>query len=121
MKKYSTSHEWIMLEKEVGVVGVSDHAQKELGEVVYVELPEVGKEIKQGEEVAVIESTKAAADVYAPTSGTVVAVNHLLVDSPEKINQDAEGDGWLFKLEVRDLSLIENLMESSAYSAMIEG
>src|SRR5687768_11329490 len=98
--KYTKSHEWIEVPKnsDVGVVGVSNYAQKELGEIVYIELPRVGKEIKAGAEAAVLESTKAAADVYSPISGTIIEVNERLKTMPELINQNAEKDGWIFKI-----------------------
>jgi glycine cleavage system H protein len=96
--KFTETHEWIALQDGIGVVGVTEHAQRELGDIVYVELPKVGKNVGKGEEAAVLESTKAAADVYSPISGTIVAVNTALTQTPELINSSPEKEGWLFKL-----------------------
>ena len=119
--KYSESHEWVKIDGDVAVVGVSDHAQQELGEIVYVELPEVGKEIAQKEEAAVLESTKAAADIYSPVSGTIVAVNDAVVDAPETVNEDAEGEGWLFKLKLSQSDELKDLLDTEAYQALTSG
>lgn len=115
--KFSESHEWIEVPSgsDVGAVGVSDHAQKELGEIVYVELPTVGKEVKAGAEVAVLESTKAAADVYAPVSGTIVAVNDKLKTSSELINKSPEAEGWIFKIKVSNRNELNNLLDAKSY------
>ncbi|MCB1148853.1 MAG: glycine cleavage system protein GcvH, partial [Chlamydiia bacterium] len=98
--KYAESHEWISLEGDIGTVGVSEYAQSELGDIVYVELPQVGKSLKQGEEVAVLESTKAAADVYTPVGGEIVAVNDKLSSESDLINRAAEGEGWIYKIRL---------------------
>jgi glycine cleavage system H protein len=101
--KFTETHEWIELSKEennVGIVGVTAFAQKELGEIVYVELPQVDKEIKKGEEVAVLESTKAAADIYSPVSGTIIEINKRLTSQPELINHSPENEGWIFKIRL---------------------
>lgn len=113
--KYTESHEWINLEDKVGTVGVTDYAQKELGDVVYVELPEVGKEINAGDEVAVLESTKAAADIYSPVSGKIAAVNELLNDSPEEINSSPMDSGWLYKIELTKSDELDALMDEEQY------
>ena len=97
--RYAASHEWAQLEDGVVTVGISDFAQDALGDVVYVELPELDQEVAAGAEIAVVESVKAASDIYAPVSGTVVAINDALEDAPERVNQDPYGDGWFFKLE----------------------
>jgi len=115
--KYTESHEWVELQNDVATVGVTNFAQKELGEIVYVELPIVGKHVKAGEEAAVLESTKAAADVYSPLSGTIIEVNKLLNESSELINQSPESNGWLFKLQISDNKEYDNLMDSKAYLA----
>ncbi|MDP1608410.1 MAG: glycine cleavage system protein GcvH [Chlamydiales bacterium] len=94
------SHEWIRVEENIGTVGISDHAQKELGEIVYIELPQIGQLVKEGEEVCVLESTKAAADVYSPASGKVIAVNESVRQTPSLINRAAESSGWLYKIEL---------------------
>ena len=96
--RYTKDHEWIRLDGDVATVGISEHAQSALGDIVYVELPEIGKQVEQGGEAAVVESVKAASDVYAPVSGQVVAVNEALDGSPATINEDAEGKGWFFRL-----------------------
>ncbi len=100
MKEITETHEWIEIQDGHAVVGVTDFAQKELGDIVYVELPKVGKRVKKGEEVAVLESTKAAADVYSPADGLITAVNERLVESPNLINQSPEREGWILKLQL---------------------
>lgn len=115
--KYTDSHEWLKTTGNEGVVGVSEYAQSELGDVVYVELPQVGKKIHAGEEAAVLESTKAAADVYAPITGTITEVNQALENSPELINTSPESEGWLFKMAIDDPSELDKLMDEKAYNA----
>ncbi|ULH14502.1 glycine cleavage system protein GcvH [Deinococcus sp. KNUC1210] len=110
--KYAPSHEWL---KDDGTVGISDFAQDQLGDVVYVELPEVGREVSAGETLAVVESVKTASDIYAPASGTITAVNDALSGTPELVNSDPYGEGWLFKIDVTEES--EGLMDASAYEA----
>ncbi len=119
MLKFTRSHEWIEIDGDVGTVGITDYAQKELGEVVYVELPAVGKKIQAGEEVAILESTKAAADIYAPVSGEVVEINQKLGDFAPQINQSAEKEGWLFKVRLRDPAELHPLLDKTAYGEMI--
>jgi len=119
--RYRDSHEWVRVEGDgTVVVGISDHAQGELGDMVFVELPEPGMSYDQGEACAVIESVKAASDVYAPLSGEVVEANGKLEDSPELVNSDPYGDGWLFKLLPSDASQIEGLMDAEAYTELLE-
>lgn len=113
--RYAASHEWAQLEDGVVTVGISDFAQDALGDVVYVELPELDQEVAGGAEIAVVESVKAASDIYAPVSGTVVAINDALEDAPERVNQDPYGDGWFFKLEPLDVGELDNLMGADAY------
>src|SRR5262249_54887621 len=117
--KYTETHEWVEVKNGIGVVGITDHAQKELGEIVYVELPKEGKAVKAGEEAAVLESTKAAADVYAPISGTIVEVNAQLAKASELVNQSPEKEGWLFKLKPSDLKELDKLMDEKSYQAML--
>lgn len=117
--KFTKSHEWIRVEGEIGTVGITDHAQKELGEIVYVELPAVGKSVTCGDEVAVLESTKAAADIYTPVSGEIVAINQKLHDFVHQINEAAEGEGWLFKIKVSDLSELETLLSQVEYQELV--
>ena len=118
--RYASSHEWARLEDGLVVVGVSDFAQESLGDVVYVELPEVGFDAQTGSEVGVVESVKAAADIYAPVSGTVVAVNDALEDAPELVNQDPYGDGWFYKLEPADTTQLDDLLDADAYDELCE-
>lgn len=119
--KFTESHEWVDLNQEsnVATVGVTDYAQKELGEIVYVELPKVGKRVSAGSEAAVLESTKAAADVYAPISGTIVEVNSRLQEASELINKSPEQDGWIFKIQVTNASELDALMNARDYQAML--
>jgi glycine cleavage system H protein len=117
--KYTESHEWIEVMNGIGTVGVTDHAQKELGDIVYVELPKIGKNVKAGEEVAVLESTKAAADVYSPVSGTIYETNASLSQASEKVNQSPEAEGWLFKIKLNDLNELNQLLNADAYLSML--
>lgn len=119
--KYAASHEWIRDEGDgVYTVGISEHAQELLGDMVFVELPEVGDNVAAGDDVAVAESVKAASDIYAPIAGEIVAVNEELEDSPELVNSDPYGDGWLFKIKADDESELESLLDAEGYSASIE-
>ncbi len=118
--RYSKSHEWVRQEDDGTVtVGITDHAQKLLGDMVYVEVPEVGGEVEAGDACAVVESVKAASDVYAPVGGEIVAVNERLEDEPELVNQDPYGDGWLFRLRPTDPGELDGLMDADAYAALI--
>lgn len=119
--KYAATHEWARLEDDGTVtVGISDHAQDALGDVVYVELPELEQVIAAGDEAGVVESVKAASDVYAPVSGTVCAVNEALDDAPETVNSDAYTDGWFFKMRPADLGELEELLDAEAYGEVCE-
>jgi glycine cleavage system H protein len=119
--KFLKSHEWARLEDSGRVVvGISDHAQSQLGDLVYVELPNVGDQVEAGNGAAVVESVKAASDVYAPISGTVVAVNSALTDAPETINGDAYGEGWIFVLQPDDAGQLDELLSPDDYAALIE-
>ena len=119
--KYASSHEWIRKEDDGSyTVGISEHAQELLGEMVFVELPEVGDSVSAGDDCAVAESVKAASDIYAPISGEVVAVNEALEDSPELVNSDAYGDGWFFRIMPTDLSELDNLLDAEGYQAVID-
>ena len=119
MLKYSDTHEWVDLKDGIATIGVTDYAQKELGDIVYVELPKVGKAVKAGEEAAVLESTKAAADVYSPLSGTIVEVNQQLTTASELVNCSPEEQGWLFKLKPADLKELDGLLDEKAYKAKL--
>ena len=113
--RYTKEHEWIRLDGDTAVVGITEHAQSQLGDVVYVELPAIGKSFAAGEEAAVVESVKAASEVYAPASGEVVAVNDALADTPATVNEDAEGKGWFLKLKLKDPAELEKLMTAEQY------
>lgn len=115
--KFSETHEWIELNDQIGTVGVSNFAQKELGDIVYVELPQVGKTVKAGEAAAVLESTKAAADVYSPVSGLIVEVNTALSAASEKVNESPEKEGWLFKIKVSSPEELNTLLDAKDYQA----
>jgi len=117
--KFLSSHEWVLLEDNVATVGVSDHAQELLGDLVYVELPEQGSSIAAGDSVGVIESVKAASDIYAPISGEVIEVNDVLDGAPEKINNDPYGDGWMYKVAMEDPEEVESLLDAEAYTDVI--
>lgn len=113
---YTEDHEWVEVDGDIGTVGISDYAQGQLGDIVFVETPDDGKQVAKGDDVAVVESVKAASDVYSPVSGTVIEGNAALADTPELVNQEPEGDGWLFKLTLGDLAEIEGLMNESQYA-----
>ncbi|MBI2812251.1 MAG: glycine cleavage system protein GcvH [Candidatus Melainabacteria bacterium] len=118
--RFTQSHEWIQVDNGIGTVGITDHAQRELGEVVYIELPAVGKHVKAGDEVAVLESTKAAADIYSPVSGEIIEINQKLSDFIYHINRSAEGDGWLFKIKLADPKEADGLLEREQYLGMVQ-
>jgi len=115
--RYSEEHEWVGVEGDVATVGISDFAQEQLGDVVFVELPEVGAEVAAGDQVAVVESVKAASEVFSPVSGEVVEINSVIVEEPAGVNGDAEGDGWFFKIKLSDPSELDDLMDAKAYAA----
>ena len=116
--RYTKDHEWILMEDgDIGVIGITDYAQEQLGELVYVELPELDQEIGAGSDAVVIESVKAASEVKAPVSGAVVAVNEALVDEPEKVNNDPMGEGWFIKIKVADTGELDDLRDEDAYKA----
>jgi glycine cleavage system H protein len=117
--KFLSSHEWVLVEGDVATVGVSDHAQELLGDLVYVELPEVGTTVAAGDSVGVIESVKAASDTYAPIAGEIIEINEDLEDAPERINVDPYGDGWMYKMSIEDAEELENLLDAEAYSISI--
>ena len=117
--KYASSHEWARLDGDVVTVGITDHAQEALGDLVYVELPEVGDTVSAGDEAGVVESVKAASDIYAPVSGEVIAVNDELGDTPELINTDPYNEGWIYKIRISDVSELDNLMSGDEYDAQV--
>jgi glycine cleavage system H protein len=117
--KYTKSHEWVLAGDDGQVtIGITDHAQELLGDMVFIELPEIDKKLDAGEECSVVESVKAASDVYAPVAGTVVAINEKLADAPELINEDPYGEGWMFRLQVSDVAELDGLMDAEAYEAI---
>ncbi|NVK54750.1 MAG: glycine cleavage system protein GcvH [Alteromonadaceae bacterium] len=119
--RYAPSHEWVRPEGDgVYTIGITEHAQELLGDMVFVELPDVGDQVNAGDDVAVAESVKAASDVYAPITGEVVAINEELEDSPELVNSDPFGDGWMFKVKADDEAELEELLDADAYAASIE-
>lgn len=115
--KFTETHEWIDVKDGIGTIGVSDYAQKELGDIVYIELPKVGKTVKAGEEAAVLESTKAAADVYAPVSGRIIEVNTALSSASELVNKSPQKEGWLFKIQLQSPQELDQLMDSKDYQS----
>jgi len=118
--RYTREHEWVRLEGDVAVVGISKYAQEQLGDIVYVELPEIGKKLAKGAEAAVVESVKAASEVYAPVAGEVVAVNQVLADEPGKANESPEVSGWFLKLKPANPGDLDALMDETAYKAFLE-
>jgi glycine cleavage system H protein len=118
--KYTKDHEWVRVEGDVATIGISNFAQGQLGDVVFVELPEAGRVLEQGKEAAVVESVKAASDVYCPVSGTVIEANQALVDDPSLANSAPESDGWFFKATLSDPSQLDALMDEAAYAAFVE-
>ena len=117
--RYANSHEWIRLEGEIATVGISDHAQEELTDVVFVELPAVGRVVDAGDPTAVVESVKAASDIYAPVSGEIVEVNPDVEADPSLVNTDPYGKGWIFKLQVKDVEHVSKMMDAAAYAVQI--
>jgi len=117
--KYTKDHEWVKLDGDTATVGITAYAAEQLGDVVFVELPDVGKSFGQGDEMAVVESVKAASEVYAPVSGEVVGVNSDLEGEPQKVNESADADGWFVKLKLSDKSQLDGLMDEAAYTAHI--
>lgn len=118
--RYSKDHEYVRVDGDIGVVGISAYAQSQLGDVVFVELPEVGKTVAQGKEAAVVESVKAASEVYAPVSGEVVEVNTELEGNPALVNEEPEGAGWFLKLKITNAAELDTLMDEAAYKAFLE-
>ena len=120
MSRYFTEdHEWVAVAGDIGAVGISDYAQGQLGDIVFVDVPEEGKTLSKGDEAAVVESVKAASDVYSPVSGTVLEGNGALADTPGLVNEDPEGDGWFFRLTLSDTSELGELMDEAAYEAFV--
>jgi glycine cleavage system H protein len=119
--RYTKEHEWVKVDGDTATVGISPYAQEQLGDVVFVELPEVGKKVEKGKEMAVVESVKAASEVYAPISGEVTAVNSALTDAPATVNEDAMGKGWFAKLKLTNKADLDGLMDEAAYKKYVDG
>ncbi len=117
--RFTKDHEWVRVDGDIAVIGITDYAQSQLGDVVYVELPEIGRQVEQGREAAVVESAKAASEVYAPVSGEVVAVNDAIVGDPAQVNADATGEGWFIKVRLADPRQLDGLMDQAAYDAFV--
>jgi glycine cleavage system H protein len=120
VEKFSKDHEWIRIEGDVGTIGITHHAQEQLGDVVFVEVPEVGRKVQAGEAAAVVESVKAASDVFAPVSGAVTEANANLVANPALVNEDAEGKAWFFKLQLANANELDALMDRAAYEQFVK-
>ena len=118
--KYTASHEWVRIEGDIATIGITDHAQDALGDVVYVETPDIGNVVHANDEVGVVESVKAASDIYSPLSGEVIDINEDLEDSPELINRDPYGDGWFYKIKLSDTAELANLLSADDYSDELE-
>jgi len=116
---FSKDHEWIAIDGDVGTVGITLYAQSQLGDIVFVEVPEVGRDVKAGNETAVVESVKAASEVYSPVSGTIAEGNSALTDTPETVNTDPQGEGWFFKIKITDTAELDGLMDQVAYDAYV--
>lgn len=117
--RFTRDHEWVRQEGDIAVIGITDYAQSQMGDVVYVELPEIGRQVARGKEAAVVESAKAASEVYAPVTGEVVAVNDVLAGDPAKVNDDAMGEGWFLKIRLADPHELDALMDEAAYQAFV--
>lgn len=118
--RYSEEHEWVSVDGDIATVGISDFAQQQLGDVVFIELPDIGRTVERGGEIAVVESVKAASEIYAPLSGEIVEVNDVLADEPAKVNESPEVDGWLFKMRLNDAAEVGKLMDAAAYKAFTD-
>lgn len=121
MIRFTDEHEWIRVEGDVGTVGISDYAQQQLGDIVFVEVPEAGRKLDKGKEAAVVESVKAASDIYAPVSGEVIEGNAALADNPAEVNTDPMGKGWFFKLRIANKAELADLMDEAAYGEFVKG
>ncbi len=119
-KRYTKDHEWVVLDGDIATVGITDHAQEQLGDLVHVELPEPERTVVEGEACAVVESVKAASDVYSPLAGKVVEINETIVEDPSIVNSDAEGEGWFFKIELDDPDSFETLLDQDGYDEFLE-
>jgi glycine cleavage system H protein len=119
-KRFTKEHEWVVMDGDIATVGITDHAQEQLGDLVHIELPELERAVAEGETCAVVESVKAASDIFAPLAGKVVEINETIVEDPSIVNSDAEGEGWFFRLEIDDTAAFEQLMDQDAYDEYLE-
>jgi glycine cleavage system H protein len=119
--KYTNEHEWIRVEGDVGTIGITNYAQEQLGDVVFVDVPQVGRKVAKGESIAVVESVKAASDIFAPVSGEIVEANKALADSPGDVNAEPMGKGWFFKIKLSSKAELDGLMDENAYDAFVKG
>jgi glycine cleavage system H protein len=119
-KRYTKDHEWVVLDGDIATIGITDHAQEQLGDLVHIELPELERQVAEAEACAVVESVKAASDVYAPLAGKIVEINETITEDPSIVNSDAEGEGWFFRLELDDPESFETLMDQDAYDEYLE-
>lgn len=118
---FSEDHEWIAVEGDTGTIGITDYAQNALGDIVFVEVPEVDDDFDKGDEIAVVESVKAASEIYTPVSGKVIAINEALEDDPALVNSSAEGDGWFYKIKLSDADEVKELMDAEGYKSFVAG
>ncbi len=119
-RKYTKDHEWITIQGDTATIGVTQYAQEQLGDIVYVELPQIGEEFSKGDTFGVLESVKAVSDCFVPVSGTITEVNDVLTESPEIVNEDAHGEGWMIRMEVSDRSELDGLMDHAQYEAFVK-
>lgn len=119
MIKFTEDHEWLNLDGDIVTVGITDHAQEQLGDIVFIELPEVGTQVAKGDEIVVIESVKAASDIAAPLDGEIVEVNEAIIDTPGQVNEDAEGEAWFFRVKIDDAGQLDDYMDETAYKDLI--
>jgi glycine cleavage system H protein len=119
-KRYTREHEWVVLDGDIATIGITDHAQEQLGDLVHVELPELERMVAEGESCSVVESVKAASDIYAPLAGKIVEINETIVEDPSIVNSDAEGEGWFFRLELDDPAAFEQLLDQDGYDEFLE-
>jgi glycine cleavage system H protein len=119
-KRFTKEHEWVVLDGDIATVGITDHAQEQLGDLVHIDLPDLEREVSEGETCAVVESVKAASDIFAPLAGKVVEINETILEDPSIVNSDAEGEGWFFRIEIDDPDVFEQLMDQDAYDEYLE-
>jgi glycine cleavage system H protein len=119
-KRFTKEHEWVVLDGDIATVGITDHAQEQLGDLVHIDLPELEREVSEGETCAVVESVKAASDIFAPLAGKIVEINETIIEDPSIVNSDAEGEGWFFRIEIDDTDAFEQLLDQDGYDEYLE-